>query len=199
MIAIIDCGCGNLNSVKKALDYLGVSSVITNDSATITSANRIILPGVGSFGYFMKKLREKNLEEPIKDAILKGVPFLGICLGLQVLFEQSEESQGVKGFEIFAGNVKKFVQGKIPQIGWNKIKPKEEKEKENQNIFNSEYMYFVNSYYVVPKDESIVAATSGYYKDFTCAIQKDNVTAVQFHPEKSGKAGISILRKWLAC
>ena len=147
MIAIIDYGAGNLKSVKNALDYLNVGSRITDKASDILKADRLILPGDGSFGYAMKNLKKKNLVKSIKQFIAEGKPFLGICLGLQILFEESEESPEVKGLGVFKGKVVKFRKGKVPQTGWNKIIPKK------KNIFKEDFMYFVNSYYVVPKDD----------------------------------------------
>ncbi len=192
MIAIIDYGAGNLLSVKNALDYLGAASQITSSSRDVEKAERIILPGVGSFGYMIESLRKLKLEEPIKKALANGKPFLGICLGFQALFEESEESPGIAGLGIFKGKVVKFRQGKVPQIGWNTIKPK-------KSLFEEGFVYFVNSYYPVPEDKEIIAAITDYFGDFTSAIQKDNITAVQFHPEKSGEFGLALLRRWLQC
>src|SRR3989338_5743559 len=176
MIAIIDYGAGNLKSVKNALDYLNVGSRITDKASDILKADRLILPGDGSFGYAMKNLKKKNLVKSIKQFIAEGKPFLGICLGLQILFEESEESPEVKGLGVFKGKVVKFRKGKVPQTGWNKIIPKK------KNIFKEDFMYFVNSYYAVPKDDSIIAAMSDYNGNFASAIQSNNVTAMQFHP-----------------
>ncbi len=193
MIAIIDYGAGNLNSVKNAFSYLGVDSEVTSDSKRIEAADKIILPGVGSFGEMMKTLQEKRLVEPIKKSIKKGNLFLGICLGLQALFEESEESEKVKGLEILKGKVVKFRKGKVPQIGWNRIIPR------GKGIFREGYAYFVNSYYVVPEDTGIIETTTDYFGDFASAIKYENITAVQFHPEKSGKFGLEILQRWLRC
>ena len=193
MIAIIDYGAGNLKSVKNALDYLGVASKITDKPVDIMKADRLILPGDGSFGFIMKNLRKRGLINPIKNFIKSGKPFLGICLGLQALFEESEESPGIKGLSIFKGNVVKFRKGKVPQIGWNRLIFK------NNGIFKNDYMYFVNSYHVVPEDCSIIAAMTDYDGNFASAIESSKVTAMQFHPEKSGKAGIELLRRWLKC
>ena len=195
MIAITDYGAGNLKSVKNALDYLGAESAITNSPLEIEKADRLILPGDGSFGYMMGNLERKALIKPIRNFIMGGKPFLGICLGLQGLFEKSEESPGVKGLSIFKGRVVKFRIGKVPQIGWNKIACK--KNISSRNIFFDSYMYFVNSYYVVPKDASIAAATTNYYGNFVSAVKCNNITAVQFHPEKSGKLGLDIIKRWL--
>lgn len=193
MIAIIDYGAGNLKSVKNALDYLKVDSRITNKVEDVLKADRLILPGDGSFGYMIKNLQRKSLVKSIKKSINKGKPFLGICLGLQALFEESEESPGIKGLSIFKGKVVKFRKGKVPQIGWNKIIAKK------KDIFRDDYVYFVNSYYVVPEDKSIIATLTNYYGEFASAVQCNNITAVQFHPEKSGEFGIGILRRWLRC
>ena len=191
MIAIIDYGAGNLKSVKNVLDYLDVDSIITDKPSDILEAERVILPGDGSFGYMMKNLEKKGLVNPIKDFIKSNKQFLGICLGLQGLFEESEESPSVKGLSIFKGKVVKFRKGKVPQIGWNKIISKK------KGIFKDSYMYFVNSYFVVPEDSSIVATITDYNDNFVSAIQSNNVIATQFHPEKSGEAGIKLLKRWL--
>ena len=137
----------------------------------------------------MKNLTEKNLIEPIKETVLKGTPFLGICLGLQILFEKSEEAPNVDGLGILKGEVKKFQQGKIPQIGWNKIETTK-----NNSFLTNNYFYFVNSYYVKPQDENITSSYCEYYTKFCASIEKDNLTAVQFHPEKSGEIGLKILK-----
>ncbi|MBI3034277.1 imidazole glycerol phosphate synthase subunit HisH [Candidatus Woesearchaeota archaeon] len=193
MICIVDCGTGNLSSIKNALDFLGASSKITSNPGEIQEARMIILPGVGAFGYFMGRLREKKLEIPIKKAISEGKPFLGICLGLQVLFEESQESKGVRGLGILKGRVMRFTQGKVPQIGWNKIIPT------NPGIFEEGFAYYVNSYYAEPADRTLIAAVSNYYGDFPCAIRQGNITAVQFHPEKSGKYGLELMKRVLEC
>ncbi|MFC1730516.1 imidazole glycerol phosphate synthase subunit HisH [candidate division KSB1 bacterium] len=194
MIAIIDYNAGNTRSVMNALDYLGVEYELTSNPDKIATASAIILPGVGSFGYAMENLRKKCLEQPINDALRKGTPFFGICLGLQLLFEESEESPGVKGLGIFKGRVARFRKGKVPHVGWNCIIPTGEVD-----IFNKGFAYFVNSFFVVPEDKRIIAAESDYYGTFACAVKYKNITAVQFHPEKSGKFGIEILRRWLKC
>ena len=190
MIAILDYGSGNANSVKNALNYLGENSIITSDSEKILNADKAIFPGVGAFGDAMKELKKRNLDGAIKKFIGSKKPFLGICIGLQVLFEKSEENPNIKGLGIFNGKVVRFKQGKVPQIGWNKII--------SRSIGNG-YAYFVNSYYAVPNDKKIIESTSDYYVEFTAAIKKDNVFATQFHLEKSGKFGLEILRKWLEC
>jgi len=193
MITIIDYGAGNINSVRNTLNYLGVESKVVSTAEEIENAERIIFPGVGSFGSMMKNLEERNLIDALKNSIEKGTPYLGICLGLQVLFEQSEESPEVKGLGILKGNVVKFEKGKIPQIGWNKIIPTKE------GIFSEGYVYFVNSYYVVPESTDLVATKTDYFGDFVSGIRYKNITAVQFHPEKSGEFGVELLRRWLNC
>ena len=193
MIAIIDIGSGNLQSVRKVLSYLGEESKIVDSPEEISSFERVILPGVGNFGKVMEGLRSRGFEQPIRDLIKSKVSFLGICVGLQILFETSEESPASKGLGIFKGKVVKFQQGKIPQIGWNLIVPRK------TDLFKQGYVYYVNSYYVQPEDSALISATSDYFGDFTGAIQKNNLTAVQFHPEKSGQYGIDFYRRWVAC
>ena len=193
MIVIIDYGAGNLQSVKNALDYFDVESRITSKAGDILKADRVIFPGDGSFGYVMENLKKKNLIEAIKKFAASGKPFLGICLGLQALFEESEGSSGIKGLGIFKGKVVKFRKGKVPQIGWNKIIPAK------KGLFKEGYAYFVNSYYVVPENKSITAAATDYYGEFVSAVQFKNITAMQFHPEKSGDFGMHLLRRWLRC
>jgi imidazole glycerol phosphate synthase glutamine amidotransferase subunit len=191
MIAIVNYGAGNLSSVKNALEFLQAETKITNSPQEILAADRIVFPGVGSFGAMVKKLRENKLEAPITEAISKGTPFLGICLGMQVLFEESEESPGSEGLGILKGKVKKFREGKVPQVGWNKV------ASTNTKLLENAYYYFVNSYYVEP-EEAVLGRTK-YFREFVSAVQKENVTGVQFHPEKSGEAGIRFLRRWLEC
>jgi imidazole glycerol phosphate synthase glutamine amidotransferase subunit len=193
MIAIIDYGAGNVHSVKNALAYLEVDCKITSSAADILAAKRIVLPGVGSFEGIMRGLKKYRLVDPIKQSISSGRPFLGICLGLQALFSSSEESPGVRGLGIFSGTVRKFGAGKVPQIGWNSIVPCKD------GIFREGYVYFVNSYYVNPDNDSIVAATTDYFGSFASALQCGNITACQFHPEKSGDVGLGILKRWLKC
>ena len=191
MIGIIDYGAGNLLSVKNALDFLGVKSKYIRTPEEFENIDKLILPGVGSFGSCMINIRNQGLEEPIKEYIAKGRPFLGICIGLQLLFDESEESPGVPGMGVLPGKVRKFTKGKVPQIGWNKLDPA------SDSMLDEGYTYFVNSYYADPKDPSIISATANYYIDFTAAVKKNNVQATQFHPEKSGDTGMNYLRRWL--
>lgn len=198
MIAIIDYDAGNLMSVKKALDYLGQESVITRDKGTLLLADKVILPGVGAFSDAMEKLKSYGLVEVIREIIAKGTPFLGICLGLQLLFERSDEAPGVEGLSILNGSINRIpdAQGiKIPHMGWNslEIKPGAKLFKE---IPNQSYVYFVHSYYLKADDETVVAATTEYGVNIHASVEKDNVFACQFHPEKSGEVGLTILKNF---
>lgn len=191
-IIIIDYGAGNVKSLGNMLEFLGCEYEITDDREKILNAKKIIFPGQGHFEQAMNKLNAKNLPETIKKSIDNGVDFLGICLGLQVLFEKSEEAPNTKGLGIFKGEVKKFHKGKIPQIGWNNIKTTQA-----NTYLQDDYFYFVNSYYVVPEDKSIISSITNYHIDFCSSVQKNNICAVQFHPEKSSEAGIKFFKKWL--
>lgn len=198
MIAIIDYGAGNLQSVKKAFDFIGAESVITNDPQVILSADKILLPGVGSFGDAMDSMHKNGLVETVKECALSGKPFLGICLGLQLLFEESEESPGVKGLGIFKGKIKKFSSDmglKIPHIGWNSLEIKQ-KDTLFKDIPENAYVYFVHSYYLHAEDENDIATVTNYGIDFHSAVGKNNIFATQFHPEKSGDVGLQILRNF---
>lgn len=198
MIAIIDYGAGNLQSVKKAFDFIGAESVITDNPETINACDKILLPGVGSFGDAMDSMTKKGLVETVKQNALSGKPFLGICLGLQLLFEESEESPGVKGLGIFKGKIKKFSSDmslKIPHIGWNSLEIKQ-KDTLFKDIPENSYVYFVHSYYLHAEDENEIATVTNYGIDFHSAVGKDNIFATQFHPEKSGDVGLQILRNF---
>lgn len=196
MITIIDYNIGNLASVANALNKLKVKSIITADSNEIKKADGLILPGVGSAGEGMRNLRERGLDKIIIEQINKGRPFLGICLGMQLLFEKSKEGN-VACLGIFKGIVKKFQkERKVPQIGWNQVKNQKSK-KLFMGIPDRSYFYFVNSYYCVPEDKSIVAAETEYGEKFASIIVKDNIVATQFHPEKSGKIGFCLLNNFL--
>ncbi len=198
MIAIIDYGAGNLQSVKKALDFIGAESVITDSPEIINSCDKILLPGVGSFGDAMDSMSQKGLVETVRENALSGKAFLGICLGLQLLFEESEESPGVKGLGIFKGKIKKFPNDmglKIPHIGWNSLEIKQ-----NDTLFKdvpeNSYVYFVHSYYLHAEEANDVATVTNYGIDFHSAVGKNNILATQFHPEKSGDVGLQILRNF---
>lgn len=191
-VIIIDYGAGNVKSVSNMLAHLGVRAQITSNKGQILNAEKIIFPGQGHFKQAMENLKSRELIEPIKQVIADGKEFLGICLGLQVLFERSEEAPGVEGLGIFEGEVKKFQMGKTPQIGWNKVATSPV-----NTYLKNDYYYFVNSYYVIPNDVEIIASTANYHIDFCSSVQHQNVAAVQFHPEKSSKAGIEFFKKWL--
>lgn len=199
MIAIIDYGAGNLSSVKKALDYLGAESEITDDKEKIFSATHIILPGVGSFGDAMMSMQKKGLTEAVKEAAVSGKPFLGICLGLQLLFESSDESPDVKGLGILNGKIVTIPKEnglKVPHIGWNSITLRQ-KGGIFKDLRDESYFYFVHSYYLKEADNDAVAATTQYGVEIECAVQKGNLCATQFHPEKSGEAGLKLLKNFI--
>ena len=194
MIAVIDYGMGNLFSVEKAFVKLGAEVVVTRSLDVILSANKVILPGVGAFGDCMSNLTEYGLVDVIYEVINRGTPFLGICVGLQMLFDGSEEDPGVKGLGIFPGMVRKIVAPglKIPHMGWNSL----EFASDSQlfaDITTEPYVYFVHSYYAVPEDGKIITAVVNYGGPLTAAVGRGNVQAVQFHPEKSGTVGLSML------
>lgn len=199
MVAIIDYGAGNLQSVKKALDFIGAKSIITADENEINAASHIILPGVGSFGDAMHSIREKGLEDVIKKSADGSKHFLGICLGLQLLFESSEESPGVDGLGIFKGKIVTIPKDnglKVPHIGWNSVSLNQT-DGIFENLRDNSYFYFVHSYYLKDADEKVVAGTTEYGVPIQCAVQQGRVSATQFHPEKSSEAGLTILRNFV--
>jgi glutamine amidotransferase len=198
MIAIIDYNAGNLKSVQKALQFLGQESVITRDYAEIKSADKVILPGVGAFGDAMAQLKKYELDKIIREVAAEGVPLLGICLGLQLFFEGSDESEGVEGLNILDGKILRIPDApglKIPHIGWNSLKLQNE-GRLFKDIPQDSYVYFVHSYYLKAKDEKIVKASTEYGVNIHASVEKDNVFACQFHPEKSGDTGLSILKNF---
>ncbi len=191
MIAVLDSGTGNLQSALNALNKIGAQAQLVADPALLTEADKILFPGVGSWGAVMSRLRDKGFCTVLRDLITSGKPYFGICMGLQVLFEHSEEDQG-EGLCIFEGRVVKFRTPKVPQIGWNLT------QSAGNDLFQSGYFYFINSYHVRPEDEETVAGRATYMgEEFVTAVRKDNVVAVQFHPEKSAKAGLELLRRWV--
>ena len=191
-VAIIDYEAGNVQSIANTLSYLNISHIITPDKNEIKSADKIIFPGQGHFEQAMRKLKSKDMVHFIQDLTVNNKDFLGICLGLQVLFEKSEEAPDVEGLKIFEGEVLKFREGKTPQIGWAEIKTTK-----NNTLLDNEYFYFVNSYYVKPKDENIISSYGKYFIDYCASVEKNNVVAVQFHPEKSSTAGMNFFKNWL--
>ncbi len=195
MIVIIDYGVGNLASVKNALDKLGIKSEISGDLKAIKKADKLILPGVGAAGQGMKNLKESGLDKIIKEEVKKGKPFLGICLGMQLLFETSEEDE-VACLGIFKGAVKKFKKmKKIPQIGWNQVR-RQQKNSFLKDVKDESYFYFVNSFYCLPKDKEIIAGLTKYGETFCSIVAKDNIIGVQFHPERSGVVGFQLLKNF---
>lgn len=195
MLSIIDYGAGNLQSVKKAFDYLNVKNTIINSPDELKTSEKIVLPGVGSFGSAMKNLKESGLIESIREYLESGKPYLGICLGMQLLFEHSTESKGIQGLGVIKGKCKKFKNCKVPQIGWNKVKKTGNSEILHKTEDNS-FFYFLHSYYVAPEESKIIKGISDYRVKYPSVIEKDNVFAVQFHPEKSGKNGLKLLKNW---
>ena len=198
MIAIIDYGAGNLQSVQNALDFIGCPGTVTSDPEEILSAEGAILPGVGAFGSAMEEMERKGLVDTVKIAAKSGKPFIGICAGMQLLFEESEESPGVSGLGILRGKTLLFPSDKglkIPHMGWNSIETKK-KSRLLGKLSGPTYMYFVHSYYVKADDKEIVSAFSDYGTTFDAAVEQGNLFGCQFHPEKSGAEGISILRRF---
>ncbi|MDO4554830.1 MAG: imidazole glycerol phosphate synthase subunit HisH [Lachnospiraceae bacterium] len=200
MISIIDYDAGNIKSVEKALIYLGEEAVITRDANVILSSDKVILPGVGSFGDAMGKIRDYGLDQVIYDVVDKKIPFLGICLGLQLLFESSEESPGVKGLGVLEGKILRIPEKeglKIPHMGWNNLKIKEG-AKLFQGLSEDPYVYFVHSYYLKADHEEDVAATTEYSTLIHAAVERENIFACQFHPEKSSSDGLKILKNFIS-
>lgn len=198
MIAIIDYDAGNLKSVEKALTLLGEEVIVSREHDVICKADKVILPGVGAFGDAMEKLHRFGLVDTIHEVVEKNTPFLGICLGLQLLFDESDEAEGVKGLGILSGKIRKIppMEGyKIPHMGWNSLNIKED-AKLFQGIKDGSYVYFVHSYYLEAADESIVAATTEYCTHIHASVESKNVFACQFHPEKSSEVGLRILRNF---
>ena len=194
MIAIIDYGMGNLFSVEKAFAKLGAEVVVTSDPEIILGADKVVLPGVGAFGDCMKNLKEYGMIDVIHTVARRGTPFMGICLGMQVLFEGSEEDPGVKGLGIFPGMVRKIVapELKIPQMGWNSLEFAAPSPL-FVNMPAQPYVYFVHSYHAVPEDSGVITAVVDYGGPVTAAVGRGNVQAVQFHPEKSSTLGLAML------
>ena len=199
MIAIIDYDAGNVRSVEKALQFLGQDAVLTRDKDILLAADKVILPGVGAFGNAMDKLKQYDLVDIIHQIVEKGTPFLGICLGLQLMFESSEESPGVEGLGLLKGRIVRIPEKdglKVPQIGWNDLQfPKESRL--FKGFQGGEYVYFVHSYYLQAAEKSDVAATTEYGVHIHAAVEHDNLFACQFHPEKSADVGLKILENFV--
>lgn len=197
MIAIIDYGMGNLRSVEKGFLKVGVEVTVTNKPEVVEAADGVVLPGVGAFKDCMNELSDLKLVDAVISAVKAGKPYLGICLGLQVLFTESEEFGRSSGLDIFSGRVVRFVNGdlKVPQMGWNQLNIKQDIPL-FKGIPDKSYFYFVHSYYVAPDDKNIIATTTDYGVEFTSAVSRDNVYAVQFHPEKSQALGLRLLKNF---
>ncbi len=193
MIAIVDYGMGNLKSVEKGFKKVGIAATVTSNPKVVDDARAVVLPGVGAFRDCIRNLADLSLTEAVVTAINKGKPFLGICLGLQVLFSESEEFGTCKGLDIFRGKVVRFQEGlKVPHMGWNTVKIVNRPPILSE-IEDNAYFYFVHSFYVVPEDKGIIATTTDYGTNFTSMVWKDNVFATQFHPEKSQELGLKVL------
>ena len=203
MIAVVDYGMGNLRSVQKALEKVGYTATVTSNPQQIADARAVVLPGVGAFKDCIHNLEELNLIEPILQSIRSGKPFLGICLGLQVLFTESDEFGKTPGLNLIKGTVVHFSQKnsspdsrlKIPHMGWNALSFKKKLPLFN-GVEDGSFFYFVHSYYVKPEDKGVIATTTSYGVDFTSSIQKDNIFACQFHPEKSQQVGLQVLKNF---
>ncbi len=217
-VELIDVGGGNIGSVQRCLDRLGVEHKLISAPNEVSGNYPLVLPGVGSFGAVMQYLQITGLDSAIVDKVGSGTPLLGICVGLQILFDASEESPGVPGLKLLSGDVIRFRKGKVPQTGWNKIvantydhqttgwetdrkterKTEREMQREIQLEIQEEYVYFVNSYFARPIDRQIISYTADYFEPFCAAVNHKNISAFQFHPEKSGKAGEKLLTRWLS-
>lgn len=195
MITVIDYGMGNLKSLTNAFNFLGEKVEIASSFKEIERATKIVFPGVGNFGKAARNLKNKKIDLAIKSSLKKGVPFLGICLGLQLLFDKSEEAKNMRGLGILKGDVLKFKTMKIPQIGWNQLEIKK-KSRILEGVQSNDFVYFMHSFFVKPCDEKIIVAVTNYEKDFCSAVECKNIFGVQFHPEKSGELGLQILKNF---
>ena len=198
-IVLIDAGTGNLRSVQKALEAVGANVLRTDDPKKVVSGGRVVLPGVGAFGDFMSGLRARGLEEAVNDTVRRGIPLLGICVGMQALFEIGEEMGEHKGMGLLQGKVVKFADSlsvKIPHTGWNQLEAKNDARLFDQ-VDDGAYVYFNHSYYCQPQNSPDVLATTDYGINYACAVQRENIFGVQFHPEKSQAIGLKILKNFL--
>ncbi|WP_442596189.1 imidazole glycerol phosphate synthase subunit HisH [Neobacillus sp. D3-1R] len=198
MIGIIDYGMGNLFSVSKALERLEVDYFISEDKEKLAQATALLLPGVGSFRDAMKRLREEGLDVMIREYVQTGKPLLGICLGMQLLFEESEENGPTEGLKLLPGKVKRFPGGdyKVPHMGWNQLEFLKETPITRELSTQEEHVYFVHSYYIDAKESNVVMAKSTYYEDVAAIVGRGNIYGMQFHPEKSGKLGMALLQNF---
>lgn len=199
MIAVIDYDAGNIKSVEKAMQYLGQDVIVTRDPETLLRAEKVILPGVGAFGAAMERIRKYGLEKVIHQIVSNKTPFLGICLGMQLMFDESEESPGLDGLGLLKGKIHRIPDAeglKVPNIGWNSL-DYPNKGKLFDGIEQGAYVYFVHSYYLKAEDEKIVTATTDYGTNIHAAVEKDNLFGCQFHPEKSSEVGLQILKNFI--
>ena len=198
MLVIVDYGMGNLRSVQKAFEACGERPRISADPLIVKKASKIVLPGVGAFTQAMRELKNRKLVDPIREKIKSGTPYLGLCLGLQLLFSESEEGRGVRGFGIIEGPVRRFSNKlKVPHMGWNTIALRQKKCPLFKNISEEAYFYFVHSYYGVPDDKSWILTTTDYGVKFCSSVWKENVFATQFHPEKSQAEGLRMIKNFI--
>jgi glutamine amidotransferase len=198
-VAIVDYGVGNLRSAQKAIEHVGAQAEVTSDPSRIAQAAAVVLPGQGAFGTCMRNLRAAGLVEPVRDAVRSGKPFLGICIGMQLLFEGSDESPDVEGLGVFGGRCVRFPRDpvrKVPHMGWDQVRVVQ-KTPVLAGIEDGSYVYFVHSYYAVPADPSIVATETTYGPTFASSVAKDNVFAGVFHPEKSQRTGLRLLHNFV--
>ena len=196
MIAVLDYGIGNLRSAEKALQHLGVDAALTTDPVIARQATGVVLPGVGAFGRCMEQLRESALEPVVHEAVASGKPFLGICVGMQMLFDASDEAPGVKGLGIISGEVRRLrTTERLPHMGWNTLEIRTG-SKLFDGIDDGSWLYFVHSYAPVPEDDSVVAATTDYGGPVVAAVERGSLWATQFHPEKSATNGLRLLRNF---
>lgn len=197
MIALVNYGAGNIRSVTKAMEASGTDVKVTDHAEDVFAADKVVLPGVGAFGKAMEALEERKLVEPLRQVIREGKPFLGICLGAQLLFESSEENPGVEGLSVLPGQVVRFPAGlKVPHLGWNQVYPK----KDHfiwADVPEGSYFYFAHSYYFAPANPGLVLGETEYSHPYASVVGKDNVTGIQFHPEKSQKWGLKILENFI--
>jgi imidazole glycerol phosphate synthase glutamine amidotransferase subunit len=196
VIGIVDYGAGNLRSVAKAFEFLGAPTRIIAGPNDFPGVDRLVLPGVGAYGAALDHLNARGIFRPVVDWLAADRPFLGICLGLQLLFDESEEAPGGKGLARFRGRARKFEARKVPQIGWNGVKFTRS-VRFFQKISSGSYFFFLHSYYVLPADPSIAIASARYGNEFAAAVQHGSVYGVQFHPEKSGDLGLQLLKNWI--
>jgi glutamine amidotransferase len=198
-VVLIDAGTGNLRSVQKALETVGANVERTDDPQKVLSGKRVVLPGVGAFGDFMSGLRARGLEDAVKDVATRGIPLLGICVGMQALFDVGEEMGEHAGLGLLAGKVVRFAESltvKIPHTGWNQVETKKESSLFDQ-IKDGAYVYFNHSFYCQPWNSADILATTDYGINYACAVQRENIFGVQFHPEKSQVVGLRILKNFL--